>query len=411
MRIYGKSLTEVTEADLQQLVSDGQEENLRLEFKVDCYDFTDETSKQEKRREFCKDALALANASGGWIICGLAETAGKAGRVVGLEKFNSDAQKRLFGQWLDNDAQPRVGQLNTHTVSLSDGKSVFIIEISRSFAAPHRNKQTNEFPLRREGRVEPNMTIDDLRRAFVGGATYADQIRAFRRERVDAILDPANPKSLIPIDDGPAFMVHLLPIGMVENPYRFSFTSLDFANKALWPTPHGHNFTNRAMFNFDGVIMPIRRDQSPAMEYIQVFRSGAIEYVETLSGYFRKPDEPLSFHAFESRILYSLVYAIRLQRSLNLHEPCFVGITIAKTEALAWKSDHRDALSETALPIKYERLLLPEQYVESWEQPLTAILKPTFDVWANALGWPSSYSYDQNGAWLRPDTLKLPSIN
>lgn len=410
MRMYGKSLTEITETDLQQLVEDGQEENLRLEFKVDCYHYATEEEKQKKRHEFVKDVLALANASGGWIICGVAENAGKARRIIGIDNFNPDMHKRQLGTWLDRDAEPLIGQFSTHTVTLSNARSVFVIEVPRSFAAPHRNKHTGEFPIRRLGRVD-YMDVDDLRRAFVGTAAFADQIRAFRRERINAILDPNHPNNLAPIDDGPVFAVHLLPLGMVENSSRFSVTSLEFAERALGSTQDGYYYLNRSMHNLDGVILPTRQEKSTAMEYMQVFRSGAVEYVETNSHYLEKRDVPLNFHDFECRVLRGLAFAIRLQRSLDLLEPCFVGISVARVEGFRWKANHRSGMGNSAAPIKHQRLVLPEQYVEGWTQTPEAIMKPTFDIWANALGWPKSPNYDANGTWIKPHGCNLPSID
>lgn len=402
MRMYGKTLTEFTETELQQLVADGQEENLRIEFKLDCYNFTDETSKQEKRKEFCKDVLALANASGGWIFCGIAESSGRASKLVGLEKFDPDAQKRRLGQWLDNDAQPRLSQFNTHTVSLADGKSVFIIEIPRSFAAPHRNTQTNEFPLRRVGRIEPNMTIDDLRRAFVGGENYAEQIRTFREGRVLAVHTPGHVGAYAPLmPRRPLWILHVLPVVMMEERYRFPLSTGHFANSAFVRLDDFNYYMSGMVHNLDGLLFRsgnTNRDHIDA--YFQVFRSGAIEHVRVYEESDGRNSE-LVYRHWVDHVIEGLSYCLELQRGLGVEEPFFVALTLAHISQFRWVATASSHSGRSpSITIRHDPLRFPEQYFEQRDIEPKQMLRSTFDVWANGCGWPQSPCYDKDGLWI-----------
>lgn len=285
MLLNGKTISQITEADLQLLVDDGADENLRLDFKRDCYDYTpgNDEEKTKKRSEFCKDVAALANAMGGWIICGMAEVQGKASRLLGVENLNVDARKRDFITWIDNDIEPRLYGLEPKSVSLANGNTVLIIEVPRSFAGPHALKLKEkgstddnpiyQFPLRRDGKTR-GMSVNDLRRAFIGSATYAEQIRDFRHKRVEAISKPNSPDSIVELGKGPLFSVHILPLGMIEQPNRLSFTStnVEFAQKALNGHENFNSLISNRRFNLNGFLLA---DNIPThvQQYFQLYRN------------------------------------------------------------------------------------------------------------------------------------------
>lgn len=409
MILNGKTIAQITEADLQLLVDEERLEDLRLDFKRDCYDFTDTDSKANKRKEFCKDVAALANASGGWIICGVADTQGKASQVLGIENLNVDTRKRQFVDWMDNDIEPKLYGVVMEPVSLATGNTILIIEVPRSFAGPHRTK-TNEFPLRRDGKIDPNMGINDLRRAFVGNANYADQIRDFRRKRVEAILDFNHPDSFTPLEEGPLLIVHLLPLGMIENPQRVSFPA-GFIHHALYKTESWEIAPWNGIPNLYGYLITRRRDVEKHLEYIQSFRSGALEYVLALP--IPRDERTIKVQQCEAYILAGLAYCVRLLHSLNIRESCYVAITIARNTNYKWIAKDRlyDSL-RTIIPLKHDPLYLPEQYVETWVNTVASEMRPIFNLLANALGLHSSANYDSQGMWIGLEPyIDIPSIH
>lgn len=422
MLLNGNTIDQVTEADLLQLEKDGRVEDLRLEFKQDCYDYEpgNTENKAKKRKEFCKDVAALANAFGGWIICGIVEVNGKASKVLGVEKLDINARKRDFNSWIERDIEPRLYGVTPHAMLLENGRNILIIEVPRSFAGPHALKikeNTNnddqhiyQFPLRRDGDTT-FMTTNDLRRAFVGNASYADQIRDFRRQRVEAISKPNSPDSIIELGKGPLFSVHVLPLSMVEQPNRLSFTStnVEFAQKAL----NGHeNFSSligNRRFNLNGFLLS---DTIPThvQQYFQLYRNGAIEYVKCFPGF----DEPrytiFPMTLIEPYVLSGTAYCVRLLKSLGINEPCYVYLTFARIKRYSWgiTGDFGDmGTLETLNKIQHDPLLLPELYVDGWQERIESQMKPLLDIWANTIGLAHSQSYDQSGLF-KPKRQSIP---
>lgn len=117
------------EAALQSLIDNGVEERYDLEYKA-----ADALAKTDgKKTEITRDVSAFANAAGGTIIYGMAETDHKP---TAIEPINP---KDFTKEWLEqviNSIEPRVPDLRIKPVEISGGLGVvYVVEIPQDTTA------------------------------------------------------------------------------------------------------------------------------------------------------------------------------------------------------------------------------------------------------------------------------------
>lgn len=118
---------------LQSLIDDGIEERQDLEYKAAAaLQKTD-----EKKREISKDVSAMANASGGTIIYGVAESQQHKSVPATLDAVRrSDCSADWLSQVINGTIEPRITGVRICTVELDDSESVaYVVEIPLSDTA------------------------------------------------------------------------------------------------------------------------------------------------------------------------------------------------------------------------------------------------------------------------------------
>ena len=160
MPLFRKPLSEIGEADLQELCDAQVPEGLTLEFKGASYSRTEKDT-----REMLRDISSIANASGGHIVIGITDKGAKANELVGID----DAEPELSRITSTTLAciQDRIFGLNFHIVSLSSGREAIVLRVPRSARRPHMVtfKGENRF-WKRHGNQKSRMTVDEIRELF-----------------------------------------------------------------------------------------------------------------------------------------------------------------------------------------------------------------------------------------------------
>ena len=156
-----KLVSEITAADLQQLVDSAAPEDQWLEFKGAAYE-------PVKHEEMLKDVAAFANADGGYILIGV--KADKAGTATG---FNTVADARqvaenMLKSCLQN-ITPRVADIEINPVDAPGGAKVVIIRVPVSARRPHMYTLGGHTQfVRRHGTENRAMTMDEIRELTLG---------------------------------------------------------------------------------------------------------------------------------------------------------------------------------------------------------------------------------------------------
>jgi hypothetical protein len=157
--------------------------------------------------------------SGGWIICGMEEKGGIATNLCGLgTATNVEREILRLQQCADSSIEPRVPGLTIRAIDLNDpvkGMAI-VLRIPRSYAAPHRVKETSKFHIRRSvGKNE--MNVAELRAAFNLSETFESRIRNFRQRRIDALAEFEHHEEIpVFVHPGLRLVLHVVPITFTQ---------------------------------------------------------------------------------------------------------------------------------------------------------------------------------------------------
>lgn len=412
MLFAGKTLQQISEADLINLIGVTRE-NESVDFKEFAYPQPPEDQlpadqrerdriKNEWKVDLCSDLSALANASGGWIICGMKEQGGLATELCGLgTQVNAEREIARLGQTANSGIEPPIAGLAFQTINLQEEtkSKVILIHVPRSFRAPHRVKATRKFHVRRSGRND-EMNIDELRIAFNFSESIVEQIKEFRSSRIDVLITDGHEDVPVRLANGALLVLHLVPLTMANPGARVTFQSFEFASQAFG-VDGNWSYANYARYNLDGVLVPDRSDAQGETEwYYQVFRNGACEYVETLD----YSDKMLPLGTLEAYVKQALKYLMLFQKNLGVELPSVVMLTFVGVKGYGLKPAIKGLWGSAAEPstdvITKKNLVLPDVVLDDFTSDPAVILKPVFDVLWNAGGWTGSLNYDENGSFI-----------
>jgi hypothetical protein len=145
----GGRMSEWNKQRLDQMIADGVEENLSLDYKG-----ADSLAKTDgKKIEVTKDVSSFANSSGGVLIYGIAEFGDETRRHL-PERLDPVQRSEISKEWLDQviqSIQPRIEGLAIHpvTISESDNTVCYVVEVPQSHTAhmarDHRYHKRNNF--------------------------------------------------------------------------------------------------------------------------------------------------------------------------------------------------------------------------------------------------------------------------
>jgi hypothetical protein len=150
----------LTAVEIQDLLELKSGESETLEFKSELPALSD-----KGKAEFLKDVCAMANASGGAILFGIAEVDGCA-ESLSLDTIDDrDAIIRRLAQLVHSNIEPSLN-VNFQFFELEQGQ-VFAVEVPSSLSGPHRFKFNEKYRfVRRYERHIADLTYEQLREAF-----------------------------------------------------------------------------------------------------------------------------------------------------------------------------------------------------------------------------------------------------
>jgi hypothetical protein len=153
-------------------------------------------------------------------------------------------------------------------------------------------------------------------------------------------------------------------------------------------------------FNLDGLVRYCLRNPDKQWQaYVQVFRKGVVELVDGVILQVASPDRLLHARGIEDRILSAGSRFLQGLTEHGLHPPVYFAVSLLDVEGFAMPREGYDLERAKATPVTKPNLILPEVGIEAFSQPLDIVLRPVFDMIAQAAGWPGSPNYDEAGRW------------
>jgi hypothetical protein len=384
-----KPLDEITETDLNGLITASVAERKTIDYKQQLPDTND-----AGKRELLADVSSFANTAGGDLIFGVTESAGLPTGIPGVQIANTDQEILRFDNIIRDGLSPRIRH-TTRAVGLASGLSVLIIRAERSWYGPHRvvfKGDSRFYGRTTNGKYELDVT--DLRNAFIFANTVAEKVAAFRSERIIAI---ENGRTLVPLPSGPLLAVHCLPLDSFASEKRLDVLGLGTAYQVLRPMGWVNLNGWGPRINFEGLICVASGD--PPRTYTQVYRSGIIESVG--EGFLRgfKADL-IPSTLYERTVLDSVRTAFKIMQHLACNPPAIVNISLIGVRGLRMATDFNTQMNlGGGSPIDRDVLALPGILVEDISADPSKLLKSTLDLVWNACGYPSSPNFGANGEW------------
>jgi len=392
MSLYGKQFESVDENDLLSLVDNQVIERKTLEYKESLPGNSD-----SEKREFLADVSSFANGSGGHLILGIRETDGVPTELAGLEIANLDSEKLRLENIIRDGVEPRIPGVGIREIPLKNKKVAIVIRVPRSWALPHMVtfKAHSRFYSRNSAGKYP-LDVSEIRALFALSETTTERIRNFRVERLARIVARETP---IVVNEGPKMVLHIIPLNAFDPAARFDVSPL---GRNIPRPMYTSSWDGR--INFDGFLSFRKSHDSPsARTYLQVFRNGSIEAVETLllraskdSGH---EERLIPSVAYEKELLDALPRFLDIQRQLGVEPPLFVMLSLLDVADYAMAVDHSRFYWHDDYPIDRDSLLIPEVIVEGFRCDHAEVMRPIFDAVWNAAGWPRSMNYDEKGKW------------
>jgi hypothetical protein len=314
-------LIDFDEKALKQFIDERAIEGLQLEFKRELNPHSD-----DGRSELLENVVSIANAAGGHLLIGVAEalsTDGKrlgyAGEAAGIQVPNKDNFKLAIKNALRDSIEPRLPRIDVHFVPAREGNQVVVIRLPKSNVLHLIRKRTWYKCLSRNSAGKFQLDVAQIRDAFLSGEQLPQRMRFFRAERLAKIAADETP---LPIVDDPRIVIHLLP----EASFASTPPSLD-----IRPATHHYiqgPFTSLAnrIFNLDGFMAWTGEPGGRSIAYLQAFRTGAFEGVETGVGGASAGDKRIN-PAVDGYIINGLHRYLQVASALGT-EPLYVAIAL-----------------------------------------------------------------------------------
>ena len=247
--------SQVTREQLENLVANRVTERQDLEFKREV-----STTAQSQLGPITKAAASMANTTGGQILVGGEEKGGVAVGLPGIPFDQTDALKRRLDQAHRANLDPVVAGIEMTAVRVGEALDVLILEVPQSLLGPHRDGNTGRF-YRRTSSGAAEMTMIEIREAFLLGVQTRELLEKYRRERLSQIREGLLPRSVE--DLRPYWAFHCIPLAALSQSVSVDPREV-VGEKAGWFLP-GPSSTFDQQMCFEGLLMvPGGRDPTVA---------------------------------------------------------------------------------------------------------------------------------------------------
>ena len=386
--MISKSIEEITEEDLRGLIDREEIEGKTIEYKRSLPGNPD-----SEKIKFLAGVSSFANSSGGDLVYGMSEDKGIPKTLIGLDIDNFDEEKLRLENLIRDGIEPRIPSLAIHQVSLSNSKLAIVIRVSKSWISPHRvhYRGHDKFYARNSAGKYP-LDVAELRIAFNLSETITERIRNFRRDRISNIV--ANETSIL-LPDTAKIVLHLTPITAFSSAQSHEINKIASQPVKMRPM-FSSGWSNR--YNLDGFLTYVRCAEQ-THSYVQLFRNGIIEAVETS---MLEPNEHglyIPSGVYEQELIGSLHQYLSLLETLTVEPPIFVFLTLLGVKGYRMGTD-RSSRGHEHHAIDRDTILLPEIPIDSYQVVAEDVLKPCFDSIWNACGFPRSLNYSSDGKWV-----------
>jgi hypothetical protein len=227
----------------------------------------------------------------------------------------------------------------------------------------------------------------------------ADRIRDFRADRISRIIGG---QAVCKLPDTAKVLLHILPVTVFDPAFSLDLKRISKMHVFQRLPPLFSNMAyNNSRFNLDGIVSFGLEDKSSRVVsyYLQLFRNGAIETVDTYLLSVRKQFIP-SWH-FEQGIIDVLPKYFSFLADHGIQPPVFVMLSLLGVKGYLMEFGRMPSLL-TSQAIDRDNLILSENLIEEFDCDVSKEMRPTLDAVWQASGWECSRNYDETGQRVPP---------
>jgi hypothetical protein len=393
--MINKAFDQINKFDILDLISNEVREGRTLDYKERLPGGSD-----SEKTEFLADVSSFANTAGGYILYGIREKrengqpTGVAERADGLGGVNPDSEILRLEAIIRTGSDPRIPGIRTRAIEGFDNGLILLMWIPKSWSSPHMVTYKNHSRFySRSSNGKYALDVSEIRAAFSIAEGLSDKIRIFRDSRLDHIRANNAPVSLEPL---PKLVLHLVPSSSFNLVHQIDFAEMYKQRQQLESIASG--MTSHRI-NFDGIVT-FHYDTSPqkCCAYVQAFRNGIIEAVETAEFGEQDGRKFIRSRSLERDLISASSRFLIFQNLLNIAPPIVLMISLIDVEGFTMATSSRQG-GHLSHRIDRAILILPEVIVEDYGSDLSAILQPGFDAIWQAAGFLRSENYDSHGNW------------
>lgn len=388
MSLFNFYDNEVTLEELQLLIVNKTSGKITIDYKL-----TLELDGDTQKKEFLADVVSFANTNGGLLIYGMQEEAGIPVKLVGISSADFDIFKGQIESIIRDGIAPKLNGVIVVDVQVTEEQKVIVIKVPQSWFSPHLvsfNKLSISFA-RNSSSGKYQLEIFEIRSSILSLENLYDKFKYFMQERTSRITHNNTP---VPLIDNPKFVLHLIPINSFLNQEKIDCQKIDLV--MYKPNLLSNYFKN---FNYDGTVFHNQNGASnQANQYIQVFRNGIIETVN--SDFVKNQvNEKIIFSSkFEQFYIKMVPMLISFLNNFGYYYPFILFLSVLGIKGYSLSNPNTYDLIIDSKPIKEDTLLMEDILIEfNSKNDIEKSLKFVFDPIWNACNFPQSMNYDSAG--------------
>jgi serine/threonine protein kinase len=228
----------------------------------------------------------------------------------------------------------------------------------------------------------------------VSPANASDEaINGLHGRHAQRVYDAARARNPVPLQDGPALILHLFPV----NSKPVDLLRLKLSAVELLPPPYTTH--GRTRFTHDGLLSHAP-DPPPAMRTTHLLHNGSIELVDTYAIQRIHAPEPVLFPLLLERdiICFLSHWTNEIYPYLGVSFPLLACVSLIGIDGFELRMDECPPWS--TIPVFDRDALTFPPVVLYGTEDLRSAMKPTFDALWQAAGEDRSLGYSPEGEWL-----------
>ena len=391
MYLLGKRADQISAEDVNRLIESQVQENISLDYKMDF-----DLSKDAEKKEFLYDIASMMNAQGGCLVFGLKERKDDKGQntgipeeVTGIVIDNEDKTKQQIEDIIKTSTDPQRSNIVIKFIEIED-KKILIIGVSKGLGFPTMvtYKGTNKFYKRRNTGKYP-VDVHELNQMFMQSEDIVEKTTNFRLKRIRSIRSGG---VFNDIEIHSSFFIHIFPFSHGDGKVLdLSIAPKMNLDSLMRPMNASGYFPSE--FNVYGYCVASRpvAPHRKIFAYDQILRTGiyeayTAEIFEKYDVHGRNPIYRMEGKEFIKTTLAKINDGLEVFKKFQIEPPFIIALSLHGMRGGVIKDGHE--WSQTTF--SDDEIMFAPQVLQSYEDNVYKLLKPTFDILWQSLGYSKS---------------------